>query len=44
MKESKHKMLNVRITNKEKELLQERAAKQKISLSQLIREYCKSNK
>jgi len=41
MKEAKAKMLNVRITKREKEMLKEKADRHKISLSQLIREYCK---
>ena len=41
MKETKAKMLNVRITKREKTMLKEKAERKRISLSQLIREYCK---
>ncbi len=44
MKERKAKMLNVRLTTKEKLILKEKAQRRRMSLSQLIREYCKSNR
>ena len=43
MKERKVRTLNVRITTREKTMLKEKAERKRISLSQLIREYCKSN-